>query len=156
MIANRLESIRNADKIVVVDSGQVRQVGTHCELLATNGWYRSMAGIEPNQQQHLENSDKPIDSSQKVEIDSRRQFPLRRLVKRMLPDRWLVLAATIFAFTSGLAIPVYAYGFGKIMAITSVFEPKLIQTKVLTPVAIFLLLAICTALLNLLQVFGFF
>ncbi|EIJ32880.1 thiol reductant ABC exporter subunit CydD [Thiothrix nivea] len=42
MIAHRLRTVRDADRIVVVDGGQVAQAGTHAELLATSPVYRQM------------------------------------------------------------------------------------------------------------------
>ena len=40
MIAHRLKTVRNADKIFVVDHGEIVQQGTHEELVATDGLYR--------------------------------------------------------------------------------------------------------------------
>ena len=40
MIAHRLKTVRNADKIFVVDHGEIVQQGTHEELVAVGGLYR--------------------------------------------------------------------------------------------------------------------
>ena len=42
MIAHRLSSVVNADKICVIDEGRVAETGTHAELLARKGLYASM------------------------------------------------------------------------------------------------------------------
>lgn len=42
VIAHRLQSINNADQIVVLDKGAVAELGTHEELLSTNGIYASL------------------------------------------------------------------------------------------------------------------
>ena len=42
MIAHRLSSVVNADKICVIDEGKIAEEGTHKELLARNGVYASM------------------------------------------------------------------------------------------------------------------
>ena len=42
MIAHRLSSVVNADKICVIDEGKIAEEGTHKELLARNGLYASM------------------------------------------------------------------------------------------------------------------
>ena len=42
IVAHRLSTIRNADKIAVLDAGQVVEMGTHDELLAANGLYAKL------------------------------------------------------------------------------------------------------------------
>jgi ABC-type multidrug transport system fused ATPase/permease subunit len=47
VIAHRLSTIRKADKIVVIDKGAVREVGTHEELmLVENGMYRNLSNMQ--------------------------------------------------------------------------------------------------------------
>ena len=41
MIAHRLKTVRNADQILVIDSGKITQRGTHDTLMQENGTYRS-------------------------------------------------------------------------------------------------------------------
>jgi ATP-binding cassette subfamily B protein len=42
VIAHRLDTIINADQIIVLDEGRVREKGTHQELCRHNGWYAQM------------------------------------------------------------------------------------------------------------------
>jgi subfamily B ATP-binding cassette protein MsbA len=46
VIAHRLSTIRRADKIVVLDGGAIREVGTHETLLARKGIYRKLYDMQ--------------------------------------------------------------------------------------------------------------
>lgn len=50
VIAHRLSTILNADKIVVMESGKIREVGKHQELLEQNGIYRKLYDIQIGKQ----------------------------------------------------------------------------------------------------------
>ena len=46
VIAHRLSTIRSADKIIVLDKGQIAEVGPHEELLAHRGIYRKLYDLQ--------------------------------------------------------------------------------------------------------------
>ncbi len=46
VIAHRLATVRNADRIVVLDSGEIRETGTHEELLRAGGLYQRLCDLQ--------------------------------------------------------------------------------------------------------------
>ena len=46
VIAHRLATIQRADKIIVLDKGEIIETGTHLELLAQNGQYRKLFELQ--------------------------------------------------------------------------------------------------------------
>lgn len=46
VIAHRLSTIQNADRIVVLDKGEIKEMGTHNDLLQQNGYYKKLHTIQ--------------------------------------------------------------------------------------------------------------
>jgi ATP-binding cassette subfamily B protein len=46
IIAHRLSTIRKANKIIVLDKGEIREIGTHEELLAKQGFYYKLHQLQ--------------------------------------------------------------------------------------------------------------
>jgi subfamily B ATP-binding cassette protein MsbA len=46
VIAHRLSTVTKADKIVVLDKGEIRQEGTHADLIIHDGLYRNLYNIQ--------------------------------------------------------------------------------------------------------------
>ena len=52
VIAHRLSTIISADKIVVMEKGEVKEIGKHEELLAKNGLYAKLYNIQYNKSEN--------------------------------------------------------------------------------------------------------
>ena len=48
VIAHRLSSIKNCDRIIVIDNGTIAESGTHQELINLNGKYKELMGKQIN------------------------------------------------------------------------------------------------------------
>ena len=42
MVAHRLSTVRDADRIVVIDNGEIAEIGSHEELMSLRGKYYDM------------------------------------------------------------------------------------------------------------------
>ena len=54
VIAHRLSTIRKANKILVLDKGEIKEMGTHNELLAKQGFYYQLHKMQFEGQESLQ------------------------------------------------------------------------------------------------------
>ncbi|HZY42621.1 MAG TPA: ABC transporter transmembrane domain-containing protein [Anaerolineae bacterium] len=81
VIAHRLSTVHNADRIAVLDQGRLIELGTHAELIAQDGLYARLYRLQFK-------DSAPVDSDQAVEDAPARAAPKRRAFSLLpgLPD----------------------------------------------------------------------
>jgi ABC-type multidrug transport system fused ATPase/permease subunit len=48
IVSHGLSAVQGADKIIVLKNGEVKEIGTHQDLVINNGWYAKTWKIQSN------------------------------------------------------------------------------------------------------------
>lgn len=147
IVAHRLNTIRKADSIIVIDKGRVAEQGTHEELYRRNGAYFSLLraqessavlkseyGSSTRQEKRIisstdESSRWSLDTtgSKKSQLYSPKAeeskhgtiHHLLQVQKFNKPEKYLMMLGFIAAITCGAVYPVQAFLFAKMMVLSA-------------------------------------
>lgn len=142
-VAHRLSTIRNADRIAIVDRGKVREVGTHDELMALGGKYAKLVSLqnlgvqekgvdreyEAEQKrdetagEEIPQEDMGYEEEEEIEVDRAEEKSHAKRVRLLASgDHYYILVGAIGAVLAGATFP----GMGFFLA----FMIELLYTKV--------------------------
>ncbi|OEL23531.1 putative multidrug resistance protein [Dichanthelium oligosanthes] len=161
VIAHRLSTIRNADLIAVMHSGEVKELGSHDELIANeNGIYTSLI--------HLQKIKESMDTDEVCAIGSHAEYdentekpklPVTSSFIRLLmlnaPEWKHALMGSISAIVFGGLHPVYAYAMGSMISIYFSTDHEEIKDQTRIYALFFVGLAVLSFLINIAQHYNF-
>ncbi|XP_022916896.1 ATP-dependent translocase ABCB1-like isoform X2 [Onthophagus taurus] len=145
IVAHRLSTIRNANKIVVFSEGKIVEIGDHDNLMNLNGFYYNLVRnqISIDNKENLGEStyanEKDIEEvveekiekspeSNDAQINNKFSAILAVLALNK-PERWFLFFGGIAALISGAAMPIYAIVFGDVLMVLSNDDNEYVRTE---------------------------
>ena len=180
VVAHRLSTIRNVDKIVVLRNGQVVETGSHSDLLSRGGDYASLVNVQETEPQENPRSimsetgkSQAGSSSSRRASSSRRTSSFREvqektdkdsngedlsssstiweLIKLNAPEWPYALLGSIGAVLAGAQTPLFSMGIAYVLAAFYSPSPSVIKRDVEKVAIVFVGVAVVTAPIYLLQ-----
>ena len=150
IVAHRLTTIRNADEIIAIENGEVKERGTHAELMAMNGLYHSLVMRQLTNEEDTE--DKTKNGSVKAQlvkqisttneevvledfkkedqvITASKPVLFFRLCKLNSPELFFIIIGIIAATGFGAVNVFFAIIFGDVLTIFSEPDPTVAREK---------------------------
>ncbi|XP_074038788.1 ATP-dependent translocase ABCB1 isoform X2 [Leptinotarsa decemlineata] len=172
IVAHRLSTIRNAHRIVFIADGEVREIGTHTELMMKAGAYYSLVNSQgltdtsemqgdrrlsktlswSNKSEHV-NEEEEIE--EEVSEQTPRQGVLMKVLKMSAPEWYYIAIGCTASILTGASLPVYGLVFGDIVGVLAIEDNEKVRSETNMFCLYFLILGIVTGLATLFQMFSF-
>eukprot|EP01114_Cavostelium_apophysatum_P016898 TRINITY_DN48_c0_g1_i1.p1 TRINITY_DN48_c0_g1~~TRINITY_DN48_c0_g1_i1.p1 ORF type:complete len:1280 (-),score=427.38 TRINITY_DN48_c0_g1_i1:235-4074(-) len=130
VVAHRLSTIRNADHIVVINKGKVREQGTHDELIKKNGLYSKLVSLQAlgvDTKEKKKEKKKDEDVTKKAEVEKKviaqkeaevvKQHPvsIKRLFGLNRPEFGYIALGVLGTMINGASQPVFSIVFSEMV-----------------------------------------
>lgn len=179
VIAHRLSTVRNADRILVMDNGRVVEQGTHTELIEAGTIYANLVAAQElrkeikveeniNFQPQSNKSDtikkgkvteETIYSKQNLldpnaKKQSKKSVGISRILSYNSPEWYLFIIGSIGSAVNGLIMPIFSLVFAEILAVFALTGDQL-RTKANFWALMFFFLAMAAFFANFAQIVCF-
>ncbi|CAM1323324.1 pgp-2 (predicted) [Pycnogonum litorale] len=180
IIAHRLSTVRNADTIIVISDGTVREQGTHEQLMKNQGVYYQLIAsqivdtTDSRKEENIEKKLKILDCSLSRKLNSSRKLsgrlsqsgPVDRddaedvtvsnvvwnTFKLNFPELHFIIVGLILTVLVGISYTVYSYYFGQVLNIFSFTDNETARSQSVSYALIFLAIGLATGLSTFVQV----
>lgn len=184
IVAHRLSTVRRADKIVVINGGQVVEMGTHQELMMIKNHYYNLVTtqlgdnddsvLSPSEDifknldikdedeeeiqilhDELEEEKVSTDKKNKKKNKEKEPSPMLGIMKMNKPEWPQIIVGCISSIIMGCAMPVFAVLFGGILQIMQSHDDEYVRENTNEYSLYFLIAGIVVGIATFLQVFCF-
>ncbi|KAK5639991.1 hypothetical protein RI129_010802 [Pyrocoelia pectoralis] len=173
IVAHRLSTIRNANRIVVLSKGAVVEQGTHRELMSKQGAYYNLVNTQSSAQDFqddLNDEDHPISTfddkklssvhgsihvTDLIEIEESNTTSLLAILRVNKPETWNIALGCITSIIMGATMPAFAILFGEILGVLSLPDEDDVIRESNKYVILFVAAGVITGIATLLQIYMF-
>ncbi|XP_049777245.1 ATP-dependent translocase ABCB1-like [Schistocerca cancellata] len=182
IVAHRLSTVRNADRIVVLSAGSVVEQGSHDELMELKGHYHALVtaqlsaavkeaeekaagGERPELERMVSvrseassmagSEGGPVEVQPEAPEEKVPDVGLTTVVRLNAPEWHLLVTGTVAALIAGAAFPLFAVFFGDVLGVLSLPDPEDVRSQANWYSVLFFVIAILASTGYFLQIYTY-